>query len=500
VTTDDAAPITSALASLTGDALVAFLQKQRWFSGKGSSPASAALSDFVIAPWGGGRFALAQLLVRGSTGDRVYQVPLATADSLPSDLPQNAVASSAVYDAVYDAEFRSGLVKALMTGASIAGDGGMIWVAERVKGSDVEIPDGVTTRLGGAEQSNTSIIVGDVAILKIFRTLMPGVHPDVEVTQFLTTRAGFANTPSLLASMRFEGGPEPMTSGMMQTLLVRSKDAWAYALEKGKSYFVAGQREPANAFVGDARQLGIVTRAMHDALASDDADPAFAPDHATPEELDRWSQRIKTSIGASLGLLERQLQSPAFPKQRVGEAKSLVARRDHFTAWIDEIDETLGDDLGMLIRVHGDYHLGQVLRTSSGDFAVIDFEGEPSRSLEERREKLSPLRDVAGMLRSFAYAAATLAMSAEKLLDPPTRELRSARWERDVRAAYLAGYLGNADDDAPDILPEEREHVHLLIALFEAEKAFYELTYELNNRPDWAWIPMRGISKLLTAR
>ena len=104
------------------------------------------------------------------------------------------------------------------------------------------------------------------------------------------------------------------------------------------------------------------------------------------------------------------------------------------------------------------------------------------------------------MLRSFGYAAATLAMAAEKSLDMPTRELRSARWERDVRAAFIAGYLGNAEDDAPDILPEETEHVHLLIALFEAEKAFYELTYELNNRPDWAWIPMRGISKLLTQR
>jgi maltose alpha-D-glucosyltransferase/alpha-amylase len=104
------------------------------------------------------------------------------------------------------------------------------------------------------------------------------------------------------------------------------------------------------------------------------------------------------------------------------------------------------------------------------------------------------------MLRSFAYAAATLAMSAEKTLDTPTRELRSARWERDIRAAYLSGYLANDDEDAPGILPEEAEHVHLLIALFEAEKVFYELAYELNNRPDWAWIPMRGISKLLTSR
>jgi trehalose synthase-fused probable maltokinase len=173
-----------------------------------------------------------------------------------------------------------------------------------------------------------------------------------------------------------------------------------------------------------------------------------------------------------------------------------VKRRDHYIGWIDEIDDTLGDDVGMQIRVHGDYHLGQVLRTTSNDFMVIDFEGEPSRSLEERREKTSPLRDVAGMLRSFAYAAATLAMSVEKTQDPGTRELRAARWERDVRAAYLAGYLVTGEDDDPGFLPEDTDHVKKLLSLFEAEKAFYELAYELNNRPAWAWIPMRGISKL----
>jgi maltose alpha-D-glucosyltransferase/alpha-amylase len=127
---------------------------------------------------------------------------------------------------------------------------------------------------------------------------------------------------------------------------------------------------------------------------------------------------------------------------------------------------------------------------------VIDFEGEPSRPLEERREKTTPLKDVAGMLRSFAYAAATLAMEAGKTLDPATRELRVARWERDVRAAFLEGYLASADEEHPAFLPEEPAHVRQLIALFEAEKAFYELAYELNNRPAWAWIPMRGISKL----
>ena len=499
---DDHASITNAIEELTPEALIAFLQQQRWFAAKGSKLSAAALANFIVAPWGAGRFALAHVLVRGPDGEHIYQLPLATHASVPADVPKTAILSTApvVYDAVLDPEFRLGLIKALVTGASIVGSDGAMWVAEATSPKSLALPDDVATRVGSAEQSNTSIVVGDAAIVKLFRTLKRGTHPDVEVTRFLTTRAGFTNTPALLASMRFEDGAGPMMSGMMQTLIGGATDAWAHALAKGKSYFVAGSREPANTLLDDAKRLGVVTRAMHDALASDDTDPAFAPEPATPEDLDRWSTRIKGSVRDSLALLERQLASPAFPKQRGAEARALVARRDHFTAWIDEIDETLGDDLGMLIRVHGDYHLGQVLRTSSGNFAVIDFEGEPSRSLDERREKTSPLKDVAGMLRSFGYAAATLAMAAEKSLDMPTRELRSARWERDVRAAFIAGYLGNADDDAPDILPEETEHVHLLIALFEAEKAFYELTYELNNRPDWAWIPMRGISKLLMQR
>jgi len=147
------------------------------------------------------------------------------------------------------------------------------------------------------------------------------------------------------------------------------------------------------------------------------------------------------------------------------------------------------------VRIHGDFHLGQVLRAPNGEFLIIDFEGEPTRPLDERREKASPLRDVAGMLRSVAYAAATLALEDGARLKPSIRELRAARWERDVRSAFLAGYLA-PDGATPNPLPANAADTRRLIQLFEAEKAFYELSYELNNRPAWAWIPMRGISKL----
>jgi maltose alpha-D-glucosyltransferase/alpha-amylase len=539
VTSSDPTPIGAAIAALSGDAILRFLAKQRWFAAKGASPASARIAGVVVMPWGSGEFAIARVTVSASDGDHQYQLPLALRRAALDGVPDAAVVDTSpggttAYDAVHDPAFRRGLANAMAVGATATGADGVRWIAtsenvilreperserrprDRFRAKAVELPTGIAilrslrshqddprfeipSRVGSAEQSNTSIVFDDAAIYKLFRTLKPGVHPDVEVTRFLTGRAAFQNTPALLATTSFEGADGVTTSGMLQAFLPGSVDAWSHALERGTPYFAApAKREVPNAFVDDATRLGAVTRAMHDALASDDDDPSFAPEPATPEDLDAWAVRIKRSARDALALLQRQLESAKLPKARAAEAQALVRREDQFLAWIDELDETLGDDLGMRIRVHGDFHLGQVLRSRDGDFNIIDFEGEPSRSLDERREKTSPLRDVAGMLRSFAYAAATLSLSVEKTLDMPTRELRSARWERDVRSAYLAGYLGQPEDDAPDILPEETEHVHQLISLFEAEKAFYELGYELNNRPEWVWIPMRGISKLFT--
>jgi trehalose synthase-fused probable maltokinase len=207
---------------------------------------------------------------------------------------------------------------------------------------------------------------------------------------------------------------------------------------------------------------------------------------------------VRQSIRSSLSLLEAQTETGRIPATRAAEARSLVRRADDYANLIDEIVDTIGDDLGSRIRTHGDYHLGQVLRTASGDFAVIDFEGEPARPLAERRQKAPPLRDVAGMLRSIAYAAATLAASVERQLDLPTRELRTARWERDVRDGFLTAYLARQGGNAT-LLPRNESNAARLLLFFEIEKSFYELAYELNNRPEWVGIPMRGIAKLLVA-
>jgi trehalose synthase-fused probable maltokinase len=503
---DENVSITAALESISSRDLLQFIVQQRWFGAKGAAPTDARIAGVVVAPFGDGRFAIARVAVGVAGSEHLYQVPLASRRSLPAGVAPHFVVATAdvdgatlvVYDAAADAEFRRGLVGALAAGAVVQ-SGNSRWIAQPIGTRGRSLDLDARTTLGSAEQSNTSIIVGQSAILKLFRALKPGVHPDVEVTRFLTTRAAFANTPALLATIEFDDDGERTTAGMLQEFLPGSSDAWTYALERGRAYFTApAGREAPNVFAADAQRLGAITRAMHDALASDGEDPDFAPEPVVPEDLDRWAHRTQQSVRDSLALLERQLEGSDFPRARVAEAQALVRRRDHYIGWVNEIADSLGDDVGMRIRIHGDYHLGQVLHTAGDDFTVIDFEGEPSKSLAERREKASPLRDVAGMLRSIGYAAATLAMEVETTIDLPTRELRTARWERDVRGAYLSGYLSHDGDEPADILPDEEPHARQLLALFETEKAFYELAYELNNRPSWVWIPMRGISKLFT--
>ena len=495
------------LARLGTDDIASFLTPRRWFGAKAGTPTAARVRDVVPLPWEDGRFAIARLEVATSAGTRaVYQVPLCVrgTEEIGDRAPKSVLArvdaegeQGLLYDAVEDGAFLRALADALAHGGSF-GSGAVRWIIEPIGAAALVVPDATRIRVGSAEQSNTSVILGEEAILKLFRKLEQGEQPDVELTRFLTVDAGFKHTPALLGTIRFEDDGQKSVAGMLQEFLPKSVDAWTYALDRAKPYFTAPrEREVPNAFVADAERLGIVTRAMHEALALGKT-PNLAPERADAARVEQWSSRAKQWVRDGLSLLERQLRANALPKERAAEGEALLRRRDHYLESVDEIARTLQGDAGVAMRTHGDYHLGQVLRTARDDFMIIDFEGEPARPLSERREKASPLRDVAGMLRSFAYAAATLGMDA-KSLDVGTREVRIGRWERDTRDAFLRGYLADTGaGSASGILPSDSGHTRALLRLFETEKAFYELAYELNNRPAWTWIPMRGIAKLLT--
>lgn len=494
------------LAKLGTDELVRFLAPRRWFGAKAGTPSAARIRDAISLPWDDGRFAIARLEVTTANASepKLYQLPLCvrSADEIGDTPPRSTLArviagdgEGLLFDAVEDGAFLRALADSFQHGGSY-GAGDSRWVIESLSATPIVIPASAKLRVGSAEQSNTSLVIGDQAILKLFRKLETGEHPDVELTRFLTLDARFPHTPALLGVLRFEDGGVPTVAGMLQEFLPGSTDAWAYALGKGRPYFQAARESnPSNEFAADAEQLGIVTRAMHEALATG-RDAALLPEPADQAAVQRWASGAKEWIRNGFALLEKQLRARALPKDRAPEAEALVRRGDYYIGLVDEIVNNVRGDAGLAIRIHGDYHLGQVLRTAGNDFMVIDFEGEPARPLAERREKASALRDVAGMLRSFAYAAATLGMEATSL-DMPTRELRIGRWERDTREAFLRGYLRdpNGDRRASRILPSDSGHTRALLRLFETEKAFYELMYELNNRPDWTWIPMRGIAK-----
>jgi len=496
------------LARLTTEDLARFLADRRWFGAKGGAPRAARIANVIPLTWDDGSFAIARLDVETEAGVRQrYQLPLAVRDrgSPAAVLAQveSPGGDGLLFDAVEDAAFRRHLADAFARGvrferppasrapAAEGGWAGSSWVVEPIGTRSLVVPLEAPIELGTAEQSNTSIRFADEAILKLYRKVEPGPNPDVEIASFLTLRASFPHTPALFGVARFEdrdarGRVETTLSGMLQEYLPRSVDAWAYALETGRR---------GESFAGSARRLGEVTRSLHDALASaGPEEPDFAPEPASPSDVEQWAQATARQVGDAITLLERQLDEGRLPAQFVDEARALTGRRGDFLERVRHLANSVRGDAGLRIRHHGDYHLGQVLRTAAGDFMIIDFEGEPARPLAERRRKHSALRDVAGMLRSFAYADAMLAGGGE-----------ADAWERESRAAFLTGYLDAAPPPPaaepraparlplPAFLPKTRENIDCLVALFETEKVFYELAYELNNRPDWVWIPMRAL-------
>jgi trehalose synthase-fused probable maltokinase len=328
-----------------------------------------------------------------------------------------------------------------------------------------DIGDPGDPRPVGAEQSNSSVVFGDELILKVFRRVEPGINPDLELTRFMTEK-GFGRIPRLAGWYEIEGRNLDATLGMLQQFIVGGRDGWELALAELES-------DP-EAFLDRVGRLGEVIGEMHAVLGSDSSDPAFAPEEPSTESLSLLTATIDEEIERIfLDLAERD------------EASEIAGRgeevRDHLRMLTSV---AVG---GRVIRHHGDLHLGQTL-WADGDWIVLDFEGEPARALSERRRKRSPLRDVAGMLRSFAYAASAV-------------ELRRGTpapdgWEQRAREAFLDGYSRTVDQS---LLPPGHAATEQLLSIFELEKAVYELRYELNNRPDWVRIPVAGILRLLEA-
>jgi maltokinase len=417
------------------------LTAQRWFGSKSQDVADVKVLETV--PVDGYELAVVEVSFHPGTHE-LYQLALRDGEDGVDD-PEFVRALARLMDADSDIQTADGLVEFRHTGRPIG--------------------DIAQVRAMGAEQSNSSLVLDERIALKVYRRLGPGPNPELEVLRFLTER-GFEHIAALRGWYAHTGPLIDATLGIAQEFVPGSTDGWDLAM--------ADLREDPARFVERAVQLGEVTGALHTALASDATDPAFAPEETSAESLGLLNATVDEQIERVFVSLPDDIPELAPIRGRGEEVRDRLS-----------LLTTVGS-AGRVIRHHGDYHLGQVLEGRDGRWIVLDFEGEPARTLVERRRKRSPLRDVAGMLRSFAYAAS----AARILNDTPAPE----DWENEVRAAFLGGYLASVD---PTLLPPGRAAVERLIAVYELEKAVYELRYELDNRPDWASIPVAGICRLL---
>ncbi len=456
----------SALEQLDVERLGEWLVEQRWFASKSREVgALRVLEATELGEDAEPQLALALVEVRFHAGTHeLYQVPLGMrhADEGWGEAVIAQAGDRTIYDAMADPECVFRLARALRQGTLLEREAGT-WTFNAVDGLP---PDEVLreVRPVGVEQSNSSVVFADELILKVYRRIEPGPNPELELLRFLTEH-GFANIARLAGWYAHTGRLVDATLGLMQEFLPGGSDGWEAALEG----FGADGGE---AFLGELATLGAVTAQMHTTLGSDPADPTFAPEEPSAE-----------AISLILATIDEEIES-IFRDLPDTEALSPIAGRGQ-----EARDQLRGlahaGAGGRVIRCHGDYHLGQTIRSPRG-WIILDFEGEPARTLPQRRQKRSPLRDVAGMLRSFAYAAS--ASQLQRGVPAPPE------WEERARAAFLDAYLGSVDSR---LLPHGQANTERMLQIFELEKAVYELRYELNNRPDWVGIPVAGIARLL---
>ena len=350
-----------------------------------------------------------------------------------------------------------------------------------------------------ANSPNHLVTLGQRFFLKGYRRLREGENPELEVGRFLTEVAGFPNAVPLAGAVEYVARDgSVMTLAVLQGYVENQGDGWRYTLDYLERFLEGQQTEAAppgpevhGAYLALMQTLGTRTGELHLALAMRSGDAAFDPEPVQPGDLQAWKARVVQEATLSLDLLGRRL--PDLPETERGPCRRLLEHREQAMQRIDAI--TPPDAQALKTRYHGDYHLGQVL-LSRNDFVITDFEGEPGRPLQERRTRQSPLRDVAGMLRSFDYAQSSALLNATRGRPDDLARLEplARRWDTEARRAFLLAYEQATQGG---VLFRSFTEMQGLLALFELEKAFYELRYELDNRPDWVAIPVRGILRLI---
>jgi len=510
-------------------ALVPFLERQRWFGGKAHGLTKARFADWATLRGGAHPAFLTIVEAEYGDGERErYLLPLAMssdreARTLEEHSPGALVAritgarKGALYDGLFDDGTCATLLASIQEERTVPMRHGIVQadnldLTPQRAPADTLVPITRTT----SDQSNTSVLFGTRLILKLFRRVESGPNPDVEIGEHLTERR-FPRVPPLVGSISYLGAELPASIAMLQEYVPNQGNGWQVTVDELGRYFerVAGLRLPSDAsaetaeawafgriadpppsvaeairaFLATAEIIGRRTGELHMVLA-DSTHPAFAPEPLTKHDLKELAETMRGRANVHLELLEAVL--PRLDDRNQRDAQEVLRQRDALLQQFDELRDLTA--AAARIRCHGDYHLGQILVTE-GDVVILDFEGEPARKLEERRAKCSALRDVAGMLRSFSYAALTAIGAATQTRPEDAKRLApwADFWETWISAAFLRAYL--AATRGASFLPPPRD-LDVLLRAYVLDKALYELAYELNNRPAWVHIPLAGVMQL----
>jgi len=499
-----------------------YIQNRRWFGSKArtlrhlkvieqsaiSSDADAGRLWFVEVSYLDGPTETYALPVKIASGDAARAVFQSTPQAILARFASTE--ETILMDAIWDEKFRSQLFEAIAQGRIIKGRGGdLVGVGRKtLQPGDLVISD--KSHVLGGEQSNSSMLFDNKFFLKLYRKLEDGVNPDVEINCFLTERADFPNVPAFLGAIEYRRPKaDPTVVCLLQSAATNEGDVWTLTLDAMGRYYerVLGRKAdlqnetaPPGALLDEliggiypdkATQMGQRTGELHLALASSMEDRAFAPEAFNAMAQRSVYQNMRASLRRAFTLLEKKL--PELPKAFRKEAKEVLAAEQEILAREKRLLDRRTN--AAKIRIHGDYHLGQLLYTGK-DFVILDFEGEPARALSERKLKRSALRDVAGMMRSFQYAAySALWQPAMRSEDVPFLERWADLWYRQISSVFLHSYLKTTANAI--FVPQNSDDLQIMLEAYLLDKAVYEIGYELNNRPDWVVIPIRGIKHIL---
>jgi maltose alpha-D-glucosyltransferase/alpha-amylase len=513
--------------------LLEYLPKQRWFAGKSRHIKATKIVDWADLDASHSALALGEVQFDSGLSD-TYQLPLAmtfgeVGDELRRAVPNASVAAivskrvgGLLHDGVFDDKACAVLFSLIENARKLEAHNGHIQgvrgkAFQHILGS-AEAP--MQVRRGSAEQSNTSILFGDRFILKLFRRLEAGLNPDCEIGRYLTEQTSFDRIPPFAGLIEYvpTADAEPTMLAMLQGLVANEGDGWKWTVEELDRYYetcaavafpenVSGElgdpldlserptsqlaRDHVGIYLDSAAMLGRRTAELHLALASPTDNPAFAPEPLTADDLQAQLADARRHAAGVFDVLKENVSH--LPDEVVEIAASVLSRRRRI---LDHLGTLKFDGLRtQRIRIHGDYHLGQVLRVKT-DFVILDFEGEPARSLAYRRSKQCPLKDVAGMLRSFSYGAygTLINYTARHPEDLARLEPWAQLWERFVAAEFLRAYRDTAQ--GADFLTATSDDFRKLLDVFLLDKALYEILYELNSRPGWVRIPLLGMMSL----